>query len=148
MTFRILRCALAAVLLAGCQAPYKKADEADQQKHKDTAGDQSFQAFLGRLRTAAMKKDLPTLSAMMTNDFGYRWDTAPSGENVFTYWDEHGVWPELQAVLKEDFAPHDNFMVAPPQVATDANYNGYRAGLRQVNGSWKFAYFVPGEVAR
>ena len=33
-------------------------------------------------------------------------------------------------------------MVAPPQFATDQQYNGWRAGIRLVNGSWKFAYFV------
>ncbi len=36
-------------------------------------------------------------------------------------------------------------MVAPPQFADPAaDYNGYRAGIRRVNGSWKFAYFVNG----
>lgn len=148
MCFRILCCVLAGALFAGCQAPYKKADAADKKPLKDVAGDQSFQGFVGRLRIAAAKKDLPALASMMTSDFGYRWETPPSGENAFTYWDEHGVWPELRAVLKENFVPNERYMVAPPQVAGDPNYNGYRAGLRQVNGSWKFAYFVPGEGAR
>jgi hypothetical protein len=36
-------------------------------------------------------------------------------------------------------------MVAPPQFADpSAEYTGYRAGIRRVNGSWKFAYFVNG----
>jgi len=33
-------------------------------------------------------------------------------------------------------------MVAPPEVTYDANYRGYRAGLQQVNGAWRFAFFV------
>ena len=36
-------------------------------------------------------------------------------------------------------------MVAPPQFADKSlNYDGYRAGLRRFNGTWKFAYFVNG----
>jgi hypothetical protein len=36
-------------------------------------------------------------------------------------------------------------MVAPPQFADEAaQYTGYRAGIRRVKGSWKFAYFVNG----
>jgi len=38
-----------------------------------------------------------------------------------------------------------DYMVAPPQFAdASLNYEGYRAGIRRVNGSWKFAYFVNG----
>ena len=36
-------------------------------------------------------------------------------------------------------------LVAPAQFADESlNYDGYRAGIRRVNGSWKFAYFVNG----
>ena len=145
MNFRLLPCLLAALLLSGCETPYKKKDAAEKKPLKDAAGDQTFQAFIGRLRTAVAKKDLPTLTSMMTVDFGYRWDPALASENVFTYWDEKGIWPELEAVLKESFVPVDNFMVAPPPFASDPNYNGYRAGVRTIKGSWKFAYFVPTE---
>jgi hypothetical protein len=146
MISRIVPSLLAALLLAGCETPYKKKDEEEKKPLKNAAGEQSFQAFLGRLRTAVAKRDLPTLASMMTVDFGYRWDPAPASENVFTYWDEHGVWPELEAVLKESFVPVDAYLVAPPQFATDPNYNGYRAGIRTIKGSWKFAYFVPAET--
>jgi len=38
-----------------------------------------------------------------------------------------------------------DYMVAPLQFADPSlNYDGYRAGIRRVNGSWKFAYFVNG----
>jgi hypothetical protein len=39
--------------------------------------------------------------------------------------------------------PYDGFMVAPPQLAEDPDYAGFRAGVRMVNGSWRFVYFVP-----
>ena len=52
MTFRLILCALVALALAGCQAPYKKKDAEDRKPLKDQSYDQSFQAFLGRLRTA------------------------------------------------------------------------------------------------
>jgi hypothetical protein len=146
MIFRIAPGLLAALFLAGCETPYKKKDEEEKKPLKNVAGDQTFQAFVGRLRTAVTKRDLPTLASMMTTDFGYRWDPAPASENVFTYWDEHGIWPELEAILKEQFVPVDTYMVSPPQFATDPNYNGYRAGLRTSKGSWKFAYFVPAEA--
>ena len=146
MILRLLPCLLAALLLSGCETPYKKKDAEEKKPLKDVAGDQSFQAFVGRLRAAVAKKDLPMLTTMMAADFGYRWDAAPASENVFTYWDEKGVWAELDAVLKEQFVPVDNYMVAPPQFASDPNYNGYRAGLRTIKGSWKFAYFVPAEA--
>ena len=55
------------------------------------------------------------------------------------------VWPELDGILSEKFVKKGDFMVAPPQFANESlNYDGYRAGLRRVNGSWKFAYFVNG----
>ena len=49
-------------------------------------------------------------------------------------------------MLRKRFAPSGVYMVAPPQFVADPdNYQGYRAGMRTVNGSWKFAYFVAGK---
>jgi hypothetical protein len=136
----------------GCQAPYKKTDQAAARAKKDQSEDVSFKAFVGLLQTAVAKKDLPTLASMMSADFGYRWDPPPEGDNVFVYWDEHRLWPVLASVLKERFAPNETrsedgtrrqvFMVAPPP---DPNYRGHRVGLVQLSGAWKFAYFVSGE---
>ena len=68
-----------------------------------------------------------------------------SGSGVFQYWEEQGLWPELQGILSEKFVQKGDYMVAPPQFAEPAlNYDGYRAGIRRVNGSWKFSYFVDG----
>ena len=64
---------------------------------------------------------------------------------MFTYWDMNDSWPVLEKILREKFVAHDNYMVAPADVATDPSYKGYRAGMRLVRGSWKFAYFVPAE---
>ena len=131
--------------LAACEAPYKKKDDEDKKPMKDQAGDQAFQAFLGRLRQAVARKDHAMLTSLMTHDFGYRWDTPPVGETPFIYWDKNNLWPELAATLKESFVAHELYMKAPPAAVTDPNYQGYRAGIRIVSGSWKFAYFVPGE---
>lgn len=108
--------------------------------------DVDFQAFLGRLRLAVKAHDLNTIASMMTVDFGYRLNPEASGPGVFQYWDENNLWLELEGVLAERFVPKgDVYMVAPPQFADAASqYDGYRAGIRRINGSWKFAYFVNG----
>lgn len=142
MLLRNLICCLLVVGFVGCQTPYKKTDKEEAVKKKDQSGDTSFKGFVGRLQIAVAKKDLPTIASMMTADFGYRLDTPPEGENVFTYWDQKGLWPVMRGILREKFVPNETYMVAPPQVVADPNYGGYRAGLRMVNGSWKFAYFV------
>jgi hypothetical protein len=81
----------------------------------------------------------------MTPDFGYSLNPERSGEGVFQYWDENNLWPELAGILSEKFVKKGDYMVAPPQFADPSlNYDGYRAGIRRVNGSWKFAYFVNG----
>jgi hypothetical protein len=132
--------------LAGCAAfthkPYAKTDEKPKPL-KEASDDVSYKAFLGTLREAVAKKDMAQIASMMTPDFGYRWDNPPPGENVFHYWDENGIWPELAAVLSGDFASYGNYMVAPKEFAQSPDsYHGYRAGITRVGGSWKFAYFV------
>ena len=142
-----------ALMLDGCQifrpkrAKAKQAAAAKKEKAKppEEPTDIDFDAFVGRLRKAAAAHDMQTLASMMTSDFGYRLNPEGSGEGVFKYWDEQGLWPELQGILSEKFAKKGEYMVAPPQFANPAlNYDGYRAGIRRVNGSWKFAYFVNG----
>jgi hypothetical protein len=72
-------------------------------------------------------------------------DQDKKGDGVFQYWDENGLWPELEGIISEQFVKKGDFMVAPPQFANTAvQYDGYRAGMRRVNGSWKFVYFVNG----
>jgi hypothetical protein len=148
MIFRFLLCLVLAGALAGCESPYKKSDAADKKPLKDQGKDQSFQAFVGRLRIAVAKKDRAMLASMMTTDFGYRWDNPAPGELAFDYWDQNNVWPALSEVLQKKFDAHDLYMVAPAEAITDPQYSGYRAGMRIVGGSWRFAYFVPGEPAQ
>jgi hypothetical protein len=148
MFLRHFLCLLLVGAFVGCETPYKKSDAAEKRPLKYQRDDQAFQAFVGRLRIAVAKKDRQMLATMMAGDFGYRWDNAPPGEVVFDYWDQHNVWPELGNVLRQKFEPNDLYMVAPPEVVTDPTYAGYRAGIRIVGGSWKFAYFVPAEPAQ
>jgi hypothetical protein len=143
---------LLAIGLSGCQTPSQKEKEKKAALKKKTkaelreeSSDVDFQAFVGRLRKAVAAHDVSTLAGMMTPDFGYSLNPEKSGEGVFKYWDEQNLWPELDGILSEKFVKKGDFMVAPPQFADESlNYDGYRAGLRRVNGSWKFAYFVNG----
>lgn len=147
MFSRIAVVSLAGIfVLTGCQTPYKKKDEQEKaeargEKIKDQSGDTSFQAFLGRLRTAADRKDRVTLTTMMVpmQYFGWRWDPHPAEETAFDYWDQTNSWVILQRTLRENFVPYEDHMVA---FATDPAYQGYRAGIRMDRGSWKLAYFV------
>jgi hypothetical protein len=143
---------LLAIGLSGCQTPSQKEKEKKAALKKKTkaelreeSSDVDFQAFVGRLRKAVAAHDVNTLAQMMTPDFGYSLNPEKSGEGVFKYWDDQNLWPELDGILSEKFVKKGGFMVAPPQFADESlNYDGYRAGLRRVNGSWKFAYFVNG----
>ena len=110
----------------------------------DQNGDQAFQAFLGRLRLAVQARDAETIASMMTTDFGYQNEPPLQGPGVFEYWNEHNLWPELELIIRERFVPKGSqYMVAPQEYVTNYdNYTGYRAGIRLLNGSWKFAFFV------
>jgi hypothetical protein len=145
MICRVLLSLLLVAAFAGCEAPYKKSDAAEKKPLKYQAKDQAFQAFVGRLKIAVQKKDQAVLASMMTDDFGWRWDNAPPGESPFDYWNQQNLWPELSRILSEQFEAHDMYMVAPAAVVNDPTYEGLRAGMRVVRGSWKFAYFVPAE---
>jgi hypothetical protein len=143
---------LSVFVFAGCQTPEekeKKVKEAALKKKTKAdlreSGDIDFQAFVGRLRKAAANRDIATLKSMMSDDFGYKLNPAMAGPGVFQYWDQENLWPELDGILSEKFVKKGNFLVAPPQFADPSlNYDGYRAGIMRVKGSWKFAYFVNG----
>ena len=142
----ILLCALA---FTACPTTNPKTNSKNPAATEKTLADDEnavdFQAFLGRLRKAVQAHDVNAVAAMMTEDFGYRLVPEGSGPGVFQYWDENNLWVELEGVLAERFVEKDAYMVAPPQFADPASqYDGYRAGIRRVNGSWKCAYFVNG----
>ena len=143
------------VACAGCKSPAKKdkgktPDQIKKEQEAATANvDVDFQAFVDRLRKAVSSRDMNTIAQMMTSDFAYVMGSGPDqdrkGEGVFQYWDEHGLWPELEGILSEKFVKKGEFMVAPPQFANPAiEYDGYRAGIKRVGGDWKFVYFVNG----
>ncbi len=146
---------VAAISASGCKSAAKREmrQEAAQIKKDarttETNSDLDFQSFIARLRKAVTRRDMNTLAAMMTPDFAYvlgaTSEQDKKGDGVFQYWDENGLWPELEGIVSEQFVKNQDFMVAPPQFANPAiEYDGYRAGIRRVNGSWKFAYFVNG----
>ena len=168
---RVLFASLLAIALvfSGCQNPEKEKAKKEALKKKATAKlreseDVDFQAFVGRLRKAASNRDKETIKSMMTENFGYKLKEAPpvsekdwqgfdpgnGGPGVFEYWDHENLWPELDGILSEKFvkkkvAGAPEFLVAPPQFAdASLNYDGYRAGITRIKGSWKFAYFVNG----
>ena len=141
---RVITCLLLvfAVALGGCKtlSPAEKAKRAALKKNakanlREESTDTDFQAFVGRLRKAAASRDMNTLATMMTPDFGYSLKPEMSGDGVFKYWDEQNLWPELDGILSEKFVK---------KADESLNYDGYRAGIRRVKGSWKFAYFVNG----
>lgn len=150
---------LCSVLLAlvviggGCHNPSKQKEterkaalkKQTKVKPREENTDVDFDAFVSRLRKAVSAHDVNTIASMMTPDFGYSLNPEKSGDGVFKFWDENNLWPELEGILSEKFVKKEEFMVAPPQFADPSlNYDGYRAGIRRVNGSWKFAYFVNG----
>lgn len=147
---------VAALLASGCQSAAKKREaarkkmaERAQADVRDESSDADFEPFVAQLRKAVSARDMNTLASMMTTDFAYVLGQNQSedrkGEGVFQYWDENGLWPELEGILSEKFVKKGAFMVAPPQFSDDSlNYTGYRAGARRVGGQWKFVYFVNG----
>ena len=143
---------LSAFVLSGCQTPEQKKEKLKQAALKKqakidmrTPSDVDFQAFVTRLRKAVANRDTETIKSMMTDDFGYKLEPAMSGPGVFQYWQQENLWPELDGILSEKFVKKGAFWVAPPQFADPSlNYDGYRAGITRVRGSWKFAYFVNG----
>lgn len=144
MKLRVLMMLALGCCVCSCASPAKK--KKDKKAHEpamaDASGDVSFQSYLGILRKAVAAHDMQTIASMMTTNFGYRLEPPGEGDGVFRYWDESGLWKELELTLKEKFVPMGAYMVSPPQFATDDNFHGYRAGIANVNGSWKFAYFV------
>ena len=141
-------------ICSGCNTPSKQKEKKAAKKkpdkeQRDQTSDVDFQAFLGRLRKAVAAHDMDTLAPMMTQDFAYVLGKTEAedrkGDGVFKYWDENGLWIELEGILSEKFVMKGDYMVAPPQFAdASSGYDGYRAGIKRVNGSWKFAYFVNG----
>ena len=144
---RILLLLVISLSLIGCQTPAQRAKakkKADEKAHtiKDASTDVNFQAFVGRLRIAAAHHDMQTMASMMTPGFGFNFNQKPD-DNVFQYWDQNNVWPAVNRVLHQPFAPKGNYMVAPASFVNNPDtFHGYRAGIMIVNGAWKFAYFV------
>lgn len=144
------------LLFSSCETPEKKAEKKKAKQEKEDAiykirddnKDVSFRSFVGQLRKAVANRDVKVLSTLMTADFAYSWAPGGQGYGCFQYWDENNLWPELQAVVADDFVSSGNFLVAPKEFAEmGEEYGGFRAGVRREKGSFKLAYFVPPEDA-
>ena len=156
MSTRIFSCLLlsAALALTACPTnPTKNPKRPGVTKQAtpppEGNSDIEFQAFVGRLRKAVHARDVNTITSMMSPNFAYVLGATPAqdrqGAGVFQYWDDNGLWIELEGILSEHFVPKENFMVAPPQFADPAaDYTGYRAGIQRTREGWKFIYFVNG----
>jgi len=152
---------ISAVALGGCSTtdPTKKKEEEVKKRAKaqlrEENNDVDFQAFVSRLKKAVAAHDKETLALMMPDNFlyflGATQAEARSGkEGAFKYWDENGLWPELDGILTERFVKVGDpaLWVAPPQFGDESlHYTGYRAGVGRIGGSWKFVYFVNGATA-
>lgn len=149
LLFWILAVCLALSLggLSGCASARKKSKQPKATDMANQNGDMAFEAFKDRLNKAVARRDMQTLASMMTENFGYSWEPGGEGAGVFEYWERNNLWPELRLILKEKFVPSGNYMVSPPEVTYDPDYKGYRAGLTQVRGAWRFAFFVPAPPA-
>lgn len=135
------------VTFSGCKGTNKKdaGNKPASTKPTEESNEVDFQAFVSRLRKAVAAHDMTTLAGMMSSDFGYSLNPVQQGPGVFKFWDDNNLWPELEGIVNEKFVKKGEFWVSPPQFADESlNYDGYRAGIRRVNGSWKFAYFVNG----
>src|SRR5436190_13267159 len=146
---------LPVIALGGCnsmdskkkkEAAVKKRTKAELREEND---DVDFGAFVSRLKKAVAAHDANTLASMMTSDFAYVLGATEAedrkGEGVFKYWDENGLWTELDAILTERFVKKGGFWVASPQFGDESlHYTCYRVGIRRLGGSWKFVYFVNG----
>jgi hypothetical protein len=149
---RLILILILGLSLPGCALFHKKKPDPPKPKKPDkfsaheVGEDLAFQSFLSQLRKAVANKDIPQLAAMMTPNFAYYMGKTAAedrmGDGVFQFWEEKGLWPELQLVIKGKFISNDQYMVTPPQLVYDENYHGYRVGAIQDRGSWKFAYFV------
>ena len=145
---------LLALATGGCQSPHKKKTTKQETKPAKVKPGQEptdvdFDGFVSRLREAVAAHDMNTIASMMTSNFHYVLGATEAedlqGPGVFQYWDENNLWPELAGILSEKFVKKQDYMVAPPQFADPSlKYDGYRAGIKRVNGSWKFVYFVNG----
>ena len=100
---------LPVIALGGCnsmdskkkkEAAVKKRSKAELREEND---DVDFGAFVSRLKKAVAAHDANTLASMMTADFAYVLGATEAedrkGDGVFKYWDENGLWTELDAIL-------------------------------------------------
>lgn len=146
-----LLCGVAvAALMTGCPPITEEGKKA----HAETYGSvmenpqqsPAFTAFIGKLRRAVNLRDYPMMASMMTANFGFDLNSNLEGPApAIQYWNQNGLWPELERILAMEFSKYDRYLVSPPAFAMQTEkkpYTGFRAGIEETRSGFKFAYFV------
>jgi hypothetical protein len=103
---------------------------------------------VGQVEEAANTRDIGRLRPLMADEFTYSFGDSPSAETAIVMWQaDPTILAEIGKALAAGCAqdPKDQQVVCPATFLTDENFTGYRAGFRNVGGSWKMVFFVAGD---
>ncbi len=146
---RAFLCAALLLSLTGCPTPEEKKAAEDKRfggVMENPQESPQFQAFIGKLRKAVANRDYDMIVKMTTPNFGYDLSSNSEGPLLaIQYWNQNGLWPELERVLSMPFIKKGQFLVGPPQFAmqtTKKPYSGFRAGVIDTSNGYRLAYFV------
>ena len=109
------------------------------------AADGDLVGFLSALRSAAERRDIPALQAVMHPDFTFSFGAGGGRLEAAAAWQAQDFRPldQLIAVLDRGVASTDEAIwVAPPEFATGSRYAGIRTGFRRANERWVWLFFV------
>lgn len=153
-TVRALLCAALLLPLTGCPPNDEEKDPAKKAEQDRRFGgvmdnpqeSPQFKAFIGKLRQAVSNRDYDMIVKLTTPNFGYDLNVNTEGPLLaIQYWNQNGLWPELERVLSMPFHKKDRFVVGPPEFAFQTEkrpYTGFRAGMIETSNGYRFAYFV------
>ena len=103
---------------------------------------------IAEVERAAASRDVARLRPLMADEFTYSFGDSPSAETAVVMWQaDPAILSELGKALAAGCAEDkkDGQVVCPAGFLTDANFSGYRAGFRNLNGAWKMVFFVAGD---
>jgi hypothetical protein len=103
---------------------------------------------IAAVEQAAASRDVGQLRPLMADEFTYSFGDSPSAETAVVMWQaDPTILGELGKVLAAGCAEDkkDGQVVCPAAFLTDENFSGYRAGFRNLGGTWKMVFFVAGD---